>query len=417
MFLSWNWSWKNKWNSNKDFVIWTVWDFSNNQSFIEWFKKFSWTNKQINFESFSSYEDYSLALTYAISSGNAPDIFVLNNNEKNSLFENQTIWISPKIVDVDFFRKNYKTFITDQIISKTENWEFLLWLPVWYETLWIFYNKNFVNPSDLNNFSSLNSAISRLKEQNSDYTPISIWNWSTVDFSEDIITQFILSESQDKSISSISRKSIQSWLANYMFFWDENWDNWYNKRFKEMKLAKQTWVDLFSIWDTFMLVWYPRLINKIDEKWFSSSLLFATSFPNDSITKANLINYNYFVINKDTKNSELANKFISYLTTKEWIENYFDNFSYYLPTMINFEENILSKKIHPNYNIKISDFYNSSYNYTSFDKWVKVIYDSEIKKIIDGENMSVENFVNFQKSLVCKTNKIINQTDFSKSCE
>lgn len=198
---------KNSWNW-KDFVIWTVWDdISNVSSFSEGFKKYAWTWTNIVFNSFNNYEDYSLALTYAISSWNAPDIFVLNNNEKNSLFENQIIWIPPKVVSPDYFRRNYKDFITEQLLTKNEQWtEFLIWVPVWYETLGIFYNRSFVNNSDVSNFSNLTSAISRIKEKNSSIIPIAIWNWTTVPFSEDITTQFILSEGDNRSLSSLSKK-------------------------------------------------------------------------------------------------------------------------------------------------------------------------------------------------------------------
>jgi ABC-type glycerol-3-phosphate transport system substrate-binding protein len=50
-----------------------------------------YSNAVINIESFSNYDDYSLALISSITADKAPDVFVLNNNEKNSIFSNQVI--------------------------------------------------------------------------------------------------------------------------------------------------------------------------------------------------------------------------------------------------------------------------------------------------------------------------------------
>lgn len=342
----------------------------------------------------------------------------MNNNEKNSLFENQIIWIPPKVVSPDYFRRNYKDFITEQLLTKNEQWtEFLIWVPVWYETLGIFYNRSFVNNSDVSNFSNLTSAISRIKEKNSSIIPIAIWNWTTVPFSEDITTQFILSEGDNRSLSSLSKKAIQKWIANYYNFWDKEWENAYNTRFDEMKVAGQNSIDLFSAWETYMVVWYPKLINEISQKWFSPSKLLASPFPNDSSAKATIVNYNYFVINKDTAKNDLAEKFMKYISIEEWATKYFEAFPYYLPAYIPLEENMSEQKIHSKFDIKIESFYNDDYNYTSFDKWTKTIYDTKIREIFDKEENMNEEFSAFQRSLTCVTNKVINQTDFSKECK
>lgn len=415
------------WNSSRtkatawDFKIWLVWDsLENSQSFIDWFKKYASINWNVIIESFDNYEEYSMALSHAISSQTSPDIFVLNNNETRSLFENQVLWISPDIVNVSQFKKDYETFIVDQLVSKTDKWtEFLFWLPVWYETLWIFYNKKMVNSSDLESISSLKSAISRIKERYSDIVPISIWNWTTLDYSEDIATQFLLSEWWDKSISTLSRQAIQKWLASYSYFWDPNLDNSYNSRLSEMSVANQDAVDLFSKWETSMIVWYPKLINKIAEKWFSKNFLFATVFPQESLNSwVALINYNYFVINKDSSNMRLANAFMSYISSQEWIKSYLNSFPYYLPANTIFKEDNDSRQIHSNFsNISIWDFYNDSLTYTSFDKWIKTVYDKEIREILNKENTLIEDFLVFQKSLNCKVWKIFLDWDKFKSCK
>jgi ABC-type glycerol-3-phosphate transport system substrate-binding protein len=81
----------NKLSAN-DFKIWilddSVEDFN---LFIEDFKKDSGLkNLPITVESFSDYGEYNRALASAIIKGEAPDLYMLNNNEKSIFLENAT---------------------------------------------------------------------------------------------------------------------------------------------------------------------------------------------------------------------------------------------------------------------------------------------------------------------------------------
>ena len=406
--------------NNENFTIWMVWDSAERSTdLIDGFKKFSKTKKDVVIESFNNYEEYSYALTNAIANGTAPDVFVLNSNEKESIFQWQTTWIEPDIVNPNSFRKDYKTFLSDQLIAKTDKWvDYLVWMPVWYEVLWVFYNRRFVNGSDVDSASSLRSAVKKLKEKNPDSIPVAIWNWAAVDFAEDIATQFILTAWENRSIEQLDRKAIQKWLWNYVDFWDEEWDNKYNTRLEEMKIAKQTWVDLFSKGETLIIAGYPRLIEKISDKWFSSNFLAAAPFPNEweKSWKA-LVNYNYFVINKDTNKLDVANLFMQYLFSNDWIKTFLEAYPYYLPGVSEFDKWNEDQKIHKNYNIRIADFYNDSLEYTTFDKWLKTDYDEKLKAMLDNERTVIDEFSKLQKVTNCRTSKIFSQKDIWKDCD
>lgn len=410
-----------KWNSSKDvFSIRMVWDSAEEaQDFVDWFKRFANTNMDVNISSFNSYDEYTYALTYAIANWEAPDIFVLNSNEKNSLFENQTVWIPPDYLNPSTIRKEYKDFVSNQLISQSDTWtEFLLWLPIWYETLWVFFNKRFVKRTDLENISSLKSAVAKLKEKSPENIPIAIWNGTTLDSSEDIATQFMMSQSWDKNIESLQRRSVQAGLWDYLYFWDIEWDNKYNSRLEEMKVSNQNAIDLFSEWETYMVAWYPRLINKISKKWFSSNYLEAVPFPLGwASSGAALVNYNYFVVNKDSAKWDLAWKFMSYVSSADWIKIFLKAYPYYLPAAIAFEKEAESQMIHKNYKIAVTDFYSEKYSYTSFNKWIKTVYDAQLRVILDSEKTAVDEFTRFQKSLNCKTEKAVSQKEFSKVCD
>ena len=412
---------KSTWN----FSIWMLGDnVEKARLVIANFKELNpdYSNKTINIESFSSFDDYQYALTSAIIAGEAPDIFMLNNNEKNSVFSNQVIWIDSKVINPNDFRKKYQWVFSDDLIGvyweDEDKKEFLVGLPVWYEVLWIFYNRLFVRDSDLSSLSSLNNVIADLKSKKPDLVPIWIWNWSTVRDAWDIVTQFLMLEDSVKSLADVEWTKLKQGLATYLSYWDTSGYNGYDSRFMELSRFWQNSIDLFSKWEALMVVGYPSLINEISEKWFSKSFLLASPFPHYySWAWKTLINYNYFVINKDSIELDLANDFLAYLSTDIWAENFLKNFPYYLPALLSLESDLLWEKIHKDYNVILNDFFNSEYDLSSFDKWIKNLYDKHIIAILDNSSSYEPAFVKFKNTILCKANKIATLTDLSKSCD
>ena len=285
--------------------IWMVWDNFEAYNFVTKFKDVNtaYKNKNIDIQVFPSYEDYTIALSSAISSWTTPDIFMLNNNEKNSVFLGQVVWVSRDKVNPNDFRKTFKTFFSEDLIeSYTQNWntyEHVRWIPVWYELLWVFYNRTYVRSTDLSSLSSLSNKIAELKEKNNAITPISIWNWTTVFDSSDIFTQFLML-AWATSFKDLSGNALKEALSTYLTYWDVTWYNWYNARYNDLKAKNEKNVYLFVQWETYMIVWYPSLINRIKEKWgFSKNFLEVAPFPHYMQWGwKSLANYNYFVINK-----------------------------------------------------------------------------------------------------------------------
>ena len=290
----------------------------NSFEYVDSFKKVypEFKNKDIVIENFPSYEDYTYTMISAITSWKWPDIFMLNNNEKNSVFSNQSLVINPAIANPNDFRKRYKWFFSDDLIStfSDDTWtkEYLIGLPVWYETLWVFYNRRYAKNSDLKNLSSLNNIISDLSTKYTDLIPIWIWNWSTVYKSEDIITQFFMLEWWVSWVWNLNNNVLKAWLSSYLLYWDTTWYNWFNSRFQELKNTKKDAIHLFSRWEVLMVVWYPSMIKNIKESWFSKTMLQATPFPHYfSGGWKTLADYNYFTINKDTSDINIIKTNIS----------------------------------------------------------------------------------------------------------
>lgn len=409
-----------------NFTIWTIWD--NSSDFSEIITDFKtknpkYKNKAITVESFYNYEEYTYSLISAINKWKAPDIFVLNNNENKSIFSEQTIWINPDVINPNDFRKKYKSIFSDDLISSVEvEWkqkEYLTWIPVWYETLGIYYNIKHVRSSDLKNISTLeNWVIQKLKKKYPDLIPIAIWNWTTVEHSADIVTQFLMLEPDVKSLSDINSTIIKQALGKYLMFWDSDWDNHYNSRYVELKNLWEKWLYLFARWDAFMLVWYPRKINEINAKWYPKTYLQASPFPHYfSWNWRTLANYNYFVANKKSTEQELAFDFMSYLSTETWASKFLKTYPYYLPALLSLESEKLEEKIHKDYNVVLKDFYNDDFELSSFDKWIKNIYDRDLEILLDNSSTYLSSFEIFKNSILCKTNKVLNLTKFSTQCE
>lgn len=417
--------WTKESKTGWDFTIWMLWDNLENsklvtENFIKVYPEYS--NKNIIVESFSSYDDYSYSLVSAITSGKAPDIFVLNNNEKNSIYSNQVVWIDPAIINPNDFRKKFKWVFSDDLIvtswNEEDSQEFLKWIPVWYETLWIFYNRRYVKNSELSSLSGLNNVVAELKDKKPNLIPIWIWNGSTVLWVEDIITQFFMLEDWIKWLSDVSGWKLKQSLASYFLYWDVSWYNGYDSRFLELSNMKESSVDLFSKWETFMVVWYPKLINEIAEKWFSKNFLLATSFPHYySWWWKTLLNYNYFAINKDSEEYTLATDFLSYLASDIWADDYLNHFKYFLPALLSLESEKLDSKIHDDFNIVLNDFYNNDYELSSFDKWIKNLYDKNIISILDNSSNYETTFNKFRETILCKSKKITTLENLSKSCD
>ncbi len=420
--LSSAWEKKNTNSKTKDFSIWVLQDNKSNfLKFLDSFKANNTKYKNVNFNvlSFENYEEYYNSLVWAFLRWEAPDMFVLNNNESN-IFDWQIAWIDPSLVSPDDFRKNYEIIFSNDLIRKIKvddkEVEFLVWIPLWYENLWIFYNFREIKAQKLSTWSYINEVVRQIRENN-DKVWIWLWNWTTVYHAEDIITQLFLLDWM-KSLKDVVWNTMKSSIWNYIRFWDLNQDNRYDELVENQKENNKNNLDSFSAWDVQMVIWYPRTLEEIDKKWFNKNFLRAEIFPTYNENKWNLlINYNYFVINKNTLNLEAAQDLMVYLNSIAWQEKYLEIFNYYMPSQLWLVEKRLEENIKSWYSIKYKNFYNPDLELTTFNKWVKSIYDKEILSILDSKTKSIELFEFFRKKVLCISDKVISSENLEKSCK
>jgi hypothetical protein len=114
---------------------------------------------------------------------------------------------------------------------------------------------------------------------------------------------------------------------------------------------------------------------------------------------------------------DFSQDFLAYLASDVWATNFLNAYPYYLPALFSLEETKLNEKIDPDFNIVLGDFYNESFDLSSFDKWIKNIYDKEIPLLLDNVVYQEELYEDFRNSIRCKFDKIRNFANLSAKCE
>lgn len=401
---------------NKDTFQQIITDFKNQN------KDFAAAN--VTVESFASQEEYNLALSSAFVKGKAPDIFVLNSNEETS-FEDQISWLPPSVIDPQNFRKNFKEFFGDKLI-KTAPWastdkstapvEFVEWVPVWYETLGILFNRRYFESKDMESWSNITQAAMTITSKDPTIIPIAMGNGSVTPFASDIISQFFMLGGFS-SLDQVEGTKMKEALATYLSYGDTNGSNKFNARFTELVNSGKNGLDMFARENAAAIVWYPRMLNDLSKLWFKKSFLLVSPFPHYSLTDGKtLVNYNIFVINKNTLNYAFAEKFLTYLASESWAKKFLSVYPYYLPAQVGLEADMLSQKVNADFNVTLKDFYSDT-TLGTFDKGIGYLYDSEMIKILDDSINALSRFDGVKKLLVCKTKKIISLSSLSTDCD
>ncbi|MDD5770012.1 MAG: extracellular solute-binding protein [Candidatus Gracilibacteria bacterium] len=365
--------------------------------------------------SFPNYGEYFDILMASFLKGKNPDIFVLNNNDTN-FFSGEIMGIDPKIISPDDFRKNYDIVFSNDLIKKIKiqdkDVEYLAGIPLGYEVLGLFYNFREIKGKNLSTWSYINDTIREINQE-AGKTTIGIGNGSSVAEVEDIITQFLILDGVT-SLSDATGDKLKSSLSNYIRFGDENLENKYNALTTS---TSDNNLKSFSKGDIQMLIGYPRLLEEIDKNGFNKNFLRAEPFPTYTGSGKLLVNYNYFVINKNTKNSVIALDLMKYFSTQEGQKKYLEKFSYYLPSMLSLINNRLEETLKNGYTLKYKNFYNPNIELTSFNKGIENVYNKEITSILDKGINSVDLFEILRKRLLCMSNKIITFENLGNPCE
>ncbi len=435
------WSKKSKITQKKikEFNIWVVWDETSWYSdIIKWFKnKYKeYSSTEINVTKFNDYTDYEKTILNVMWDNNSPDIFVINNNWW-ALLEQKINAIPDKIINTNDFSNKFNRAFDNLIIKnkeKDKDWKnidvyYLKWVPMWFETLWVFYNWKLIQ-SIWKTWSSLDDEIKKQPEDRN-YIPIALWLWWKYIFSPWDILSLLFLQNKVNNYSDLNNNNWINSLSAYFSYANDINNNIVSLK-EEMDELNLTTVDMFVRWKIWILIWYPSLLKEIelavkrassnlnlDKKTVKSSDIFQLYEPSKDKTWINLINYNYFALSKLSKNTEMWYLFLSYLSTKESQEKYMESFNYYLPALKELEETRLNKSINSNYErIKYSSFLPQFVELKDFNKLLKTDYDYYLNKNLNNLTEDKKNILNkLIKYINCNKGHLIDMVDFDKKCE
>ncbi len=403
-----------------DFSIWILEDRKEDfTAYIDTFKKINpvYANKRFVIESFQDKEIYYNTLVSAIISWEAPDMFVMDNREKSPL-QNQALGIDPDIVSPNDFRLRFSPLFSEDLIvwdSEDESKEFLKWIPLGYETLGIFYSrKYFLRPSELSTWTDFAKEVKNISEKQSQVIPLALWN-TQISHASDIISSLLVIW-WDETIYDTERTKARAALSLNGSYAGKDGDNKYELLTRSFEW--KTDVDYFTEWDVAGLIGYPRDLLKIADIGYQKSFLFATPFPQYAGgEKKAAIKYNYFVANKDSTQTDIAQKLLAYMSSGEGQESYQELFPYYLSPELALSWDLQEKKIIPEYNIVYKNFVDDTVELVSYDMWSVVTFENEIEEIINENSDYDKRFADMKESIVCATAKHTTLLNLSSSCK
>ena len=407
--------------TTSDMQIWILEDDASDfsdiiASFQEVYPAYKW--KTIKVESFYDKRSYDLALASAFLQWKWPDIFVVNNTE-SSPYENMIWGIDPVLVSPNDFRLRFApVFSQDLILSDTwdSSIDFLKGIPVWFQSLGIYYNrKYFLRPSELTTWSGVSKEIQNVANKYSgSIIPLALGNGKWVTRAPETL-QALFALEWNTDLVGVDSNEVRDVVSMYQAFGEDNGDNRYTALSQN---SDDSDIELFSDWKVAAIVWYPRDLLAIDNAGYQKALLFATPFPSYAGTDTSTaIEYNYFAINKESTNPDFANDFMTYISTTEWQQQFVDTYSYYLSPETSILLSQQEKKILPSYNIVYKNFIEEGTDFVSFNVATSSIYSSETRNILDTEIWAHELFSDLKNFLVCANGKQTTLQSLSSPCK
>ena len=428
---------KKKVSGPKEFNVWVVGDESAGFSDIkEWFKERfpAYANTDIKFTKFSSYEEYQENLLMVMDDDNSPDVFVVNNNWWD-LLETKIQAIPNEVIDSLDFSKRFNKAFDELILKAKENPDdansiiktYIKWIPLWYETLWVFYNWKLVRNIPLT-WSELDEEIKN-SEQNENYLTIALWLWEKYIFkAPDIFSMFLLQNGINTYKELKSNNALLAMKAYKSYATDPNND--LTSFQDEMDSLGLTTVDMFVRWKIWMIIGYPSLIKEIElaikrtswtvninKKFLRSSPLPQISSDKEKNDSVNLINYNYFALSRKTKNLAMWYDFMNYLSRQEAQEKYLKAFPAYLTAVRALEDQRKKENISKDYEyVTYESFMDPAVELKSFAKWLNLKFDNYFNNNFSSKKEDSTVLEKWIQYIDCNKNHLIDWSWFEQQC-
>jgi ABC-type glycerol-3-phosphate transport system substrate-binding protein len=329
--------------------IWAVWGASEDyKKIFEWARETVPEIKDATFDIrvFPSYESYRDVLLSTLASDGGPDIFMIEAGA-DDILASKSVSIPGRFLDLTNYEKRYEDIFLDLLETDGEWKELtqsLKWVPLWYETLGIFYHKSLfpVIPKTWNEIDALYRS-----EGSISFFPVNIGMWpSYTPSATDIIALFF---ARDGIGETKNIRNAGSALASYISYANTELSSPLvdtdTSVITPMSLASEkenfdssglSTLDLFIKGRIGMAIGFPSLIRDIEkaqkraEGDILDDLILTERIPVKSLseTKTNLARYSYFVVSQNTKNPIPSARLLAYLMTPPALEKIREVFPY-----------------------------------------------------------------------------------------
>ncbi|MCH8519012.1 extracellular solute-binding protein [Candidatus Gracilibacteria bacterium] len=400
-----------------DFNIWILEESRSNfekiiRDFKDAFPKYS--NTSIGIESFQDRNVYHKSITSALGLGIAPDIFMLNNTEFSPL-QNHINGIAPSVVSPSDFRRDFHPVFADDLIVRIEeeSLDILAGVPVGYQTPALFYNRrNFPRSSELLDWGRLNIEMLSVAERGN-IIPIALGDGTTITRAEGIIQSFLAQEgvSNINEVQNTHTRQAFSQYRSLGLIGTQNYIELTSNSFGD------TDIDYFTQGSVAAMIGYPKDLMTIADIGYQSNMLFVTPFPvSEGNKNAIAIDYDYFVIQKNTGNLTLAEDFMSYLVSERGQREFIEHFSHYIPAHSGLAIELEENNVHPSFNVVYRNFISDQTELVSFNVLSHEMFSRGLRDILNRENGFDSSFQVLKGRIICSVRKFRDFENLSTMC-
>lgn len=350
---------------------------------------------------------YRTLLLNTFADGKGPDIFMLHKWE-DIVLEGKIEPIPWSLLSIQDFEKKYDDIFRPLIVqswSIEDGKEYLMGVPMGYETLGIFYNKWLLRtvPRTWNELDALyndwlgngkfpsNLGLApRYTPNMSDIIGLLLWNRNMTSY-KDIL-----------SAGTTFRSYTEYGTASVGI--DKNSSDPYTSRISltntidQMNSEKTTTFDMFMRGEIGMIFWYPSTVSELEKAqkraWTLAvnDVILTERIPKDSTwgKKKNLAKYSYFWVSKTSKNGIAAAKFLEYLMTSDAMQKFLKEYPYLISAQREFHPSQANNRLsdvlaRTRLDAFIPEFDEELIN---FDYWLKPEFDNFLDKYIDRNSSS-----------------------------
>lgn len=335
----------------KSISVWVVGDTS--EQYQTLFSEFWVLNKMyeetvIDVRVFPDYDKYQRILLSTLSEGTGPDIFMVEWGG-DDILESKTFPLPGSRSDLSDFDKRYENIFLPLLRTEGEGKEItrsLIGVPLWYETLWLFYHKSLLRsiPKTWSEVETLNqsndkpSVVATNLWFSPTYTPNATdiigyfmgksgvarstkdIGWGTDGIGEYLAYSSI--KSADGGVSSSDTETVSLDAEDTVLDTPVNDAPITSIDIrKEMDDNRLSTIDLFMRWRIAMIIGFPSIIREIEKSQKRAGqealndIILTERLPQDSLGKnrVNIAKYRYLALSKKSENLDAAADLLAYI--------------------------------------------------------------------------------------------------------